>query len=113
MKAVLILALSSVLLVSCASGSRPTAADPSSISDTPDRFLVLDVATGTRSEPSGPACRSPLVDPRDGTRLILVRSSSGFGDYRPETPRYGLADNQLLRIDCDSGGPVGATPDAL
>ena len=112
MKAVLLVASSALLLASCASVSWPASADPSLISDTPDHFLVVDMATGASSEPTGPACRNPLVDPRDGARLTLVRSSSGFGDYRPDKPRYGLAGDQLLRINCSNGRPVGAPPGA-
>lgn len=91
----------------CASTSWPTAVDPSAISATPDHFLVVDPVTGA-TEPSGPDCRNPMADPRDGTRLTLVRSSAGFGDYRPDAPRYGLAGNQLLRINCSDGRPIGA-----
>jgi len=111
MKAVLLVA-SSALLASCASVSWPTSADPSLISDTPDHFLVLDLVTGERSDPAGPVCRNPLVDPRDGTRLTLIRSSSGFGDYQPGKPRYGLTGDQLIRVNCNNGLPVGATSGA-
>ena len=103
---------SSLFLASCASTSWPTRADSSVISDTPDHFLVVDATTGATSEPSGTVCRSPMTDPRDGTRLTLVRSNAGLGDYQPQAQRYGLAGNQLLRIDCNSGRPVGATADA-
>ena len=109
MKALLLVVPCVVWVTSCASTNYPAVADPGSISDTPDRFLVLEVATGARSEPVGPACRNPMVDPRDGTRLTLVRSSGGFGDYAPESARYGLASGQLLRINCSDGRPVGAT----
>ena len=97
------------LLGACASTSWPTESDSSVVTDTPDHFLVVGAATGAASEPSGTACRSPLTDPRDGTRLTLVRSNAGLGDYQPDNPRYGLAANQLLRINCSDGRPVGAT----
>lgn len=112
MKAMLLVASSSMLLASCASVGWPPLADASAISDTPDHFLVLDGTTGASSGPSGPACRNPLVDPRDGTKLTLVRSNSGFGDYQPDGVRYGLASDQLLRINCSNGQPVGATKGA-
>ena len=102
----------SFLLAACASTSWPTESDSSVVTDTPDHFLVVEAATGTTSEPSGTACRSPMTDPRDGTRLTLVRSNAGFGDYRPDNQRYGLTDNQLLRINCSNGRPVGATTGA-
>lgn len=74
----------------------------------PDHFLVLEEASGQRRPLGpGPDCRSPLVDPGDGTRLVLVRSERGLGDYAPAAPRYGLGPSDLLRIDCRSGAPVG------
>lgn len=107
-----IVIFASVSLAACASTSWPIEANSSVISDTPDHFLVIEGDTGATSEPSGPACRNPMTDPRDGTRLALVRSSGGFGDYQPDRRRYGLADNQLLRINCSNGRPVGATTGA-
>ena len=111
MKSLSIAVSASLFLASCASTSWPTEADPSIVSDAPDHFLVLE-ASGATSEPSGPACRSPMTDPRNGTRLALVRSKAGFGDYQPDTQRYGLVGNQLLRINCSDGRPVGATAGA-
>jgi hypothetical protein len=100
-------------LAACAStGGWPTVADASAMSDTPDHFVVVDAASGATSEPSGEAsCRNPLADPRNGARLTLERSNGGFGDYRPDAPRYGLGADQLLRIDCRSGRAVGVTQD--
>lgn len=97
------------LLASCASVGWPETVDPSLLTDTPDHFLVVEPATGATAEPTGPACRNPLVDPRDGSRLVLVRSMSGFGDYQPEAPRYGLPVGYLIRVDCNNGRPLGAT----
>ena len=112
MKALSIAVLVTLSLAACASTSWPTEANSFAISDTPDHFLVVETATGTTSEPSGPACRSPMTDPRDGTRLTLIRSSAGLGDYQPDTPRYGLVANQLLRINCSNGRPVGSVAGA-
>lgn len=99
-------------LAACASTGWPTEASSSAISDTPDHFLVVEVATGNNAEPSGTTCRNPMTDPRDGTRLTLVRSNAGLGDYQPATQRYGLTGDQLLRINCSDGRPVGATAGA-
>ena len=112
MKNLSIAVSASLLLASCASTGWPTEADAAVVSGTPDHFLVVEAASGATSEPSGPACRSPMTDPRDGTRLTLVRSNAGFGDYQPDTQRYGLVGNQLLRINCSNGRPVGATAGA-
>lgn len=65
--------------------------------DTPERFEV---------NPDS-ACENPLVDPRDGTKLTLFRSSEGLGDYEPEAPKYGLSRYELLRVDCATGVTVG------
>jgi hypothetical protein len=101
--------LVALALAACASTGWPTQVDATAMSDTPEHFLVLDAASGATSEPGDPACRNPLVDPRNGARLTLERSSDGFGDYRPDAPRYGLAADQLLRIDCRSGRALGVT----
>jgi hypothetical protein len=101
--------LLTLALAGCASTGWPASANPSGMSGTPDRFLVVDAATGNTSEPSGPACRSPMADPRDGARLTLVRSSGGFGDYQLDGLRYGLTANELLRLDCSNGQAVGVT----
>lgn len=77
-------------------------------SDTPDHFQVLDAATGnTRAVDPDPACESPLVDPRDGAKLVLARSSNGLGDYEPESAKYGLSRYELLRVDCATGVAQG------
>jgi len=77
-------------------------------SDTPDRFLVGEINGPGTSEPApGGACRSPMVDPRDGTRLTLERSREGHGDYIVDIGRYGARPGDLLRIDCATGQPVG------
>ena len=113
MKHLSLLVLTTLGVSACASGSWPSGANSSILSDTPDYFLVVDPTTGAMSEPVGPACRNPMADPRDGTRLTLVRSNAGFGDYQlVGQRRYGLEGNQLLRINCSDGRPVGATAGA-
>jgi hypothetical protein len=52
-------------------------------------------------------CRSPLIDPRDGTRLTMIRSLFGKGDYEVPLGKYGAGKGDLLRIDCANGVPVG------
>ena len=91
-------------LAACASAPRLRGA----ATDTPDRFQFLDAATGEkRVVDPGPACESPLADPRDGTQLVLVRSSEGLGDYEVGVPKYGLSRYELLRVDCATGVAVG------
>jgi len=96
-------------LAACASSNWPPQTTALKSGGVPDHFLVLDTATGAMTEPDGASCHNPMTDPRDGTRLTLVRSNSGFGDYRPDTPKYGLTGKQLLRIGCSDGRPAGAT----
>jgi len=73
--------------------------------DVPALFERGPVAAGTRAEAG--ACWNPLVDPRDGASLRLVRSANGVGDYEPPAGRYGVGAGQLLRIECASGKTVG------
>lgn len=100
--------LGSLLLAGCASFP-PVISHPAR--DAPARFDVLDPTTGgARANDPAPSCESPLVDPRNGTALTLIRSTDGHGDYLPARPGYGLAGNELLRIDYTSGAPMGAVP---
>ena len=72
--------------------------------DVPDHFLVGSHSDTTTSVPRpGEGCRNPMMDPRDGTRLILVRSSEGLGDYEAPEGRYGVGGGELLRLDCGTG----------
>jgi hypothetical protein len=58
------------------------------------------------------ACLNPLVDPRDGSRITLVRSSDGLGDYSVASGKYGVGTGQLLRVNCSDGQPIGIVEDA-
>ncbi|HSI69047.1 MAG TPA: hypothetical protein VK941_02360, partial [Gillisia sp.] len=54
------------------------------------------------------ACLNPIIDPVDGTELILVQSTGeGFGDYRVQGGKYGVNKGELLRINCQTGTVVG------
>jgi hypothetical protein len=56
-------------------------------------------------------CRTLLLDPRDNTRIRLLRSAtlgtSYQGDYEVPPGRYGVGENELLRIDCETGQVLG------
>lgn len=73
--------------------------------NTPPRFVTEDGAT-----PTG-GCRSPLIDPRDDTRLRLIRSApigtEYRGDYEVPGSVYGVRPGELLRIDCGTGQALG------
>lgn len=92
----------------CASSSFGTDADARTAGDVPGRFLVGLSGSDAVAEPTpGDACRNPMVDPRDGTRLRLVRSSGTRGDYAVPAGRYGVGGGELLRLDCATGEAVG------
>lgn len=56
------------------------------------------------------SCASPAIDPRDGTALTLTRSDFGRGDYAVQEGRYGARADELLRISCGTGRPLGLVP---
>ncbi len=95
----------------CASGSKsqaPPSATPAGLVQVPDHFLVGEIDSAATREPKpGEGCRNPMVDPHDGTKLTLVRSSNGMGDYEVPEGRYGVGKGQLLRLDCANGRPMG------
>jgi len=98
-------------LAGCA-GSKGKAAQPSAtppgIIQVPEHFLVGDPNSASTREPAaGEGCHSPMVDPSDGTRITLVRSSNGLGDYEVLEGRYGVGKGQLLRLDCANGRVMG------
>jgi len=70
--------------------------------DTPEMFM-RDNGAPIR----GNTCLTPLVDPRDNSRVELVRSIPVHGDYRVAAGKYGVSGNELLRIDCTTGRTVG------
>jgi hypothetical protein len=55
----------------------------------------------------GASCVSPLRDPRDGTEVRMVRSSRSLADYAVPQGHYGVTDSELLRLDCNTGKPLG------
>ncbi len=69
--------------------------------DTPERF---EPPVGTTWDDS---CKNPIIDPQDGSELILVESREGFGNYRPNRLKYGMTRGELLRINCRTGAVVG------
>jgi hypothetical protein len=76
--------------------------------DTPDHFLVGAISGGETWEPGGDlVCHSPLVDPRTGAKITLVRSSGGRGDYEVPEGRYGVGEKEVLRIECANGKALG------
>ncbi len=76
----------------------------------PSRF-VFDASAVNTDSAAVPACASPLVDTRTGTRLLLIRSDQGRrGDYAVTPASYGVGPADLLRVDCRSGAVIGIVP---
>lgn len=105
--AALLLAGALLTLAGCTSLANPKLTARAPV-DVPEHFVVGVPGT---AEPAalhrGDACRNPMVDPRDGTRLRLVRSTAGEGDYAAPEGRYGLRGKELLRLRCSTGEVVG------
>jgi len=102
------LVLASLLLVACASSDFGPDQNIRSPEDAPSRFMVGEInEETTRAANPGEGCRSPMVDPRDGTRLQLVRSSRDQGDYSVPNGKYGANEGELLRLNCESGEVIG------
>lgn len=72
----------------------------------PDHFNPPDTVTAN-PQPDAMSCLNPMIDPRDGTKIILVRSAVGMGDYEVPTGRYGVSPSELLRLDCATGTVLG------
>ena len=96
------------LLAGCASShhawSRNLPIQPAM--DVPTHFLV-QAHGGKTEEPAPGSCRNPMIDPRDATRIVLVRSSEGRGYYRVPAGRYGVHPGELLLLECGTGRVIG------
>lgn len=53
------------------------------------------------------SCKNPIIDPQDGTELILIQSGNGMGDYKVNRLKYGVSERELLRINCNTGAVIG------
>ncbi len=97
-----------LLLVACASSDFGLDQNARLPEDAPNRFMVGEINEETTREATpGEGCRSPMVDPRNGTRLQLIRSSRDQGDYSVPNGKYGANEGELLRLNCESGEVVG------
>ncbi|MEG9326762.1 hypothetical protein SAMN04488034_102460 [Salinimicrobium catena] len=57
--------------------------------------------------PGEKVCKSPLIDPRDGTKISFLRASWPMADYEVPKGKYGVGSSELLRVNCESGEVVG------
>ena len=76
---------------------------------TPARFLFDASAVSDTSDVTD--CRTPLLDPQDGSRITRVRSvRDRRADYAVTGGRYGVGPRDLLRINCQTNAVVGIVP---
>lgn len=100
--------LLAALLTGCATSNLGENTPLRPVQNAPDRFLVGSFGGTSLEEPTpGTGCRNPMVDPRDGTELQLVRSSEELGDYEVSQGRYGVGAGELIRLDCGTGDALG------
>ena len=107
--AVALLFVVSIAAISCMSGNDMSAPIVRPAVNTPAHFVLTSPETDVTSRPidDKSPCVGPLVDPTDGTNLILVRASGTQGDYEVLPGRYGTGDGELLRIDCTTLTAIG------
>jgi len=53
------------------------------------------------------SCNSPMLDPVDGTQIIMVTAQGGKGNYRVPQGKYGVQKGELLRLNCATGEVLG------
>jgi hypothetical protein len=98
------------LLAACGVTTTFSAATPTRAGqDLPERF---DPPPGfERVAPAdtiaGEHCLNGLRDPRDGTTLRMLRAGEGLADYEVPALRYGVEATEVLRVECNTGRPLG------
>lgn len=104
----LLLLVGLAVMIGCATTHLPSDGEARPASNVPDHFLAGTHGDTTTTEPmQGEGCRNPMVDPRTGTRVRLVRSKEDRGDYEVPDGRYGVGEQDLLRLECGTGRVVG------
>ena len=93
--------MASILLTGCGVSQNPYTSAVRPARDAPDQFnpapsMVLD-----------DSCKSPMIDPRDGTELIMVSSQNGVGLYQVAEMKYGLSKGECLKLNCSTGKVLG------
>jgi hypothetical protein len=94
-----------MLLAGCATASANTEREVRDAEDTPPVFATEDGVAPVQG------CNATVLDPRDQTRLRLIRSAiiggTHRGDYDVPAGKYGVRSDELLRVDCATGEPLG------
>ncbi|MBK8502664.1 MAG: hypothetical protein IPL46_10835 [Saprospiraceae bacterium] len=76
--------------------------------EVPDHFMVGRTNGFSMTAPEADGdCRSPMIDPRDSTKITLFRSFEGRGDYEVPKDMYGVEKGHILRLDCVTGRVIG------
>ena len=104
MKTKILTGILACMLMSCGSMMAPDSDDIiRQPEDAPANFAL---ANGLEFEEK--TCKSPMIDPEDETELIMVRSwGNGIGDYEVPEGKYGLANREYLRVNCETGEVIG------
>ena len=97
-----IIVFSILMLTSCSATQNPYTTDMRPAENVPEQFLPV---TGVVLDAT--SCKSPLIDPRDGTELTMVGSQNGLGLYRVSELKYGLRKGEVLKINCADGRVQG------
>lgn len=92
-----------VLLVGCGTTSNSFTSQEvvRDATDTPAYFESPEAVPGEK------ICKSPLTDPRDGTKINFLRAQWPMADYQVPSGKYGVRSTELLRVNCESGEVVG------
>lgn len=69
---------------------------------TPERFAPAEGITL-----DDVSCKSPMVDPRDGTEIQMVSAQNNAGIYRVPAGKYGVGEGEYLKLDCQTGTVLG------
>ncbi len=70
---------------------------------TPGTFVREDGSPNLTTD-----CLTPLLDQQDKSVIQLVRAlRNGLADYRVPAGKYGVGENELLRVDCTTGRTIG------
>lgn len=56
---------------------------------------------------AGGGCLNPMWTADGSTRMTLETSDAGWGDYRVPEGWLGMGPAELLRLDCNTGQPLG------
>jgi hypothetical protein len=105
--------LCTLLMVAACGVSQPWELTPRPARDLPEQFVIDTSVIPVPLSPEA-GCVRQLLDPRDGTRLTLVRSTRRtvgpefLGDYSvAPAGHYGVGAESLLRVDCTTGRAMG------